>query len=81
MPPGGAGVGVLPIASRLARRSSAGWEVGASVPVPAPCGVTQILGTPPPHTSPAVTAESAWADGMNERCFWRRSQQVLTSVA
>lgn len=64
----------------LPGRSSAGREVGASVPVLAPCGVTQILGTPP-TTSPAVTAESAWADGMNERCFRRRSQQVLTSVA
>lgn len=34
-----------------------------------------------PPTPPAVAAEGAWADGMNERCFRRCSRQVLTSVA
>lgn len=56
-----------------------GREVGASVPVPAPRGATQIPGTP--RTPPAVAAKGAWADGMNERCCRRCSQQVLTSVA
>jgi len=54
----------------------AAQEVGGSVPVLVLCAVTQIPGAPPPR--PAT--EGAWADGMNERCFWRCSQQALTSV-